>query len=44
MVSEVLMSYVLLLYDEKRAQAYTPFTLAAIQHYHRALHGQLRPA
>ena len=44
MVNEVLMMYIQYLYDEKRAYTHAPYTLAAIQHFHRSLHGQLRPA
>ncbi len=44
LVNEVLMSDVQFLYDEKRAYMHSPRTLAAIQHYRRALRGQLRPA
>ncbi len=44
LVDEVLVSYVQFLYDGKRAYTHAPCPLAAIQHYHRALHGQRRPA
>ncbi len=44
MLNDVLMMYVQHLYDENFAYTHGPFTLAAIQFFHRALHGQLRPA
>ena len=44
LINEILMMYVQHLYDEKKAYTQGPFTLAAMQFFHRALHGQLRPA
>jgi hypothetical protein len=43
-LNEILMIYVQHLYDEHVAYTHAPFTLAAIQHFHRSLYGQLRPA